>query len=122
MNTALEKVSDPAKVRSRMYHRLDQMMKTNYEMLRTGRMVESETFVARLLNRVYGKDAKGDKKRVQQIDGSELPENYDEEIAPFLGQSGWVMETTDSGWRFSGCLLAKEKAKATVAEAPESGK
>ena len=122
MNTALEKVSDPAKVRSRMYHRLDQMMKTNYEMLRTGRMVESETFVARLLNRVYGKDAKGDKKRVQQIDGSELPENYDEEIAPFLGQSGWVMETTDSGWRFSGCLLAKEKAKATVAEAPEAGK
>ncbi len=120
LTESLDKLSDSSRVRFRMFSRLDQVLKTNYEMMRTGRMAESETFVARLLNKVYGKKAENQGKRTQQIDGSQLPEDYEKEIAPYLGQAGWVMETTDSGWRFSGCVLPKEKAKATIAEAPES--
>ena len=110
MSAALQEFSDDSKVRFRMFNRLDQMLKTNYEMMRTGRMAESETLVARVLNRVYGRKAAGD-KRIQQIDGSDLPADYDKEIAPSLGQSGWVMETTDSGWRFSGAVLPNPKEK-----------
>lgn len=120
MNAALSKISDNSRVRVRMFNRLDLMAKTNYQMLRTGKMADSETFVARVLNQVYGSKAGGFEKRIQQIDGSDLPSDYDKEIAPFLGQSGLVMETTDSGWLFSGCVLPKVKAKAKVAEAPES--
>jgi hypothetical protein len=120
LTETLDKLSDSSKVRFRMFSRLDQMLKTNYEMMRTGKMADSETFVARLLNKVYGKKAGGDAKRVQQIDGSQLPLDYEKEIAPYLGQAGWVMETVDTGLLFSGCVLAKEKAKATIAEAPES--
>ena len=122
MGAALDKITDSENVRFRMFDRLDQLLKTNYEMMRTGKMAESETFVARILNQIYGKKEGFDKKRVQRIDGSDLPADYDKEMAPFLGQSGWAMETTDFGWRFSGCVLPKEKAKAKVAEAPEAGK
>ena len=122
MRATLAKVTDADRVRFEMFNRLDQLLKTNYDMLRTGKMADSETFVARVLNQVYGKKAGGDEKRIQQIDGSDLPSDYDKEIAPFLGQSGWVMETTDSGWLFSGCVLPKPKAKAKVAEVPEDSK
>ena len=121
MNLALAELSDSTKVRFRMFNQLAMLLKTNYEMLRTGRMAESETFMARILNQAYGQEGSND-TRDQQIDGSALPADYDKEIAPFLGHSGWVMETTDSGWRFSGAVLPKEKAKAKVAEAPESSK
>lgn len=120
LTKALGKFTQAERIRFRMFNRLDQMLKTNYEMMRTGKMAESETFVARMLNKVYGKKVAGDEKRAQQIDGSDLPSDYDGEIAPFLGQSGWVMETTDSGWLFTGCVLPKAKAKAQVAEAPDS--
>ena len=118
----IDKLTTPELVRFRMFNRLDQLVKTNYEMMRTGRMVESETFIARMLNQLYGRKAGADKKRKPLIDGSELPSDYEKEIAPFLGQSGWALETTDSGWRISGCVLPKEKAKAKVAEAPGTSK
>lgn len=118
MRAALAKMTDASRARFEMFNRLDQMLKTNYKMLRTGKMADSETFIARILNQVYGQNADGGDKRIQQIDGSDLPSDFDKEIAPFLGQSGWVMETTDSGWLFSGCVLPKPKAKAKVAEIP----
>jgi len=122
MGQALDKVTVKENVRFRMFDRLDQLLKTNCEMMRTGKMVDSETFVARILNQIYGKREGAGEKRKQRIDGSDLPADYDKEMAPFLGQAGLAMETTDFGWRFSGCVLAKEKAKAKVAEAPESSK
>jgi len=108
MKTALMKLTDTSKVRFRMYTRLDKILKTNYEMMRLGKMAESETFMARLLNQVYGKKAKPEDKREQQIDASKLPSDFEKEIAPFLGLSGWAMEGTDSGWKFSGCVLKRE--------------
>lgn len=124
MGETLDKLTNAKDVRSRMFNRLDQLLKTDYEMMRTGRMAESETFVARILNQVYGKKTGSDEKRQQKIDGSDLPADFEKEISPFLGQAGWAMETTDFGWRFSGCVLPKQKGKAKaeakVAEAPES--
>ena len=120
MGKALDKVTNKENVRFRMFDRLDQLLKLNYEMMRTGKMVESETFLARILNQIHGKQEGADEKRKQRIDGSDLPADFDKEMAPFLGQSGLAMETTDFGWRFSGCVLPKEKPKAKVAEAPDS--
>ena len=125
VGAALDKLADSKNVRVRMFNRLDLMLKTNYEMLRTGRMADSETVIARMLNQLYGKKP-GAKKRTQQIDGSDLPADFEKEIAPSLGQSGMVMETTDVGWRFSGCLLPKiaepkapvDKKSAVAAPAP----
>ena len=112
MKNALAKLTDAKNVRFRMYTHLDRILKTNYEMMRLGRMAESETFIARLLNQLYGKKARPDEKREQQIDGSKLPADFEKEIGPYLGLSGWAMEVTDSGWRFSGCVLPREKTKA----------
>ena len=122
MGDQLNKLTDSKNVRLRMFNRLDHMLKTNYEMMRRGKMAESETFIARILNRIHGNKAGPDEKRKPLIDGSDLPADFDNEMAPFLGQSGWAMETTDFGWRFSGCVLAKEKAEAKVAEKPETSK
>ena len=122
MGDQLDRLTDPRNVRLRMFNRLDHMLKTNYEMMRMGKMAESETFIARILNRIHGNKAGPDEKRKPLIDGSDLPADFDNEMAPFLGQSGWAMETTDFGWRFSGCVMAKEKAEAKVAEKPETSK
>ena len=78
-------------------------------------MAESETLIGRILNQLYGKKASGKKLRIQQIDGSKLPADYEKSIAPSLGQSGWVLETTDVGWRISGCVLPKIAKEAPAA-------
>ena len=111
LKDALAKLTDSKRVRFRMHSRLDKILKTNYEMMRTGKMAESETFIARILNQVYGKKAKPDEKREQQIDGSKLPANFETEIAPYLGLSGWAMEVAESGWKFSGCVVSREPAQ-----------
>ena len=91
MKNALAKLVDTKRVRFRMYTHLDRILKTNYEMMRLGRMADSETFIARLLNQVYGKKARPDEKREQQIDGSKLPADFEKEIGPYLGLSGWAL-------------------------------
>ena len=122
MSAQMDKLTNPRDVRFRMFNRLDRMLKTNYEMMRMGKMAESETFLARILNQVYGKKTGDPEKRKQKIDGSDLPADFEKEMAPFLGQSGWAMETTEFGWRFSGCVLAKEGGEAKVSEAAKSSK
>ena len=94
MGDQLDRLTDSRNVRLRMFNRLDHMLKTNYEMMRMGKMAESETFIARILNRIHGNKAGPDEKRKPLIDGSDLPADFDNEMAPFLGQSGWAMETT----------------------------
>ena len=78
-------------------------------------MVASNTILARLLNHMFeSKNKNVDKQRVQRIDGSKLPTDYDKTVAPYLGPSGWVMETQDDGWLFSYCLLEKQDAAQVV--------
>jgi hypothetical protein len=105
---ALAELTDEKRIRFRQFGRLDRILKPNYEMLRRGEMATSQTLFARVLNVIMSKDEEDPADRDQKINGSDLPENYDVEVAPYLGTSGWVMEIEDDGWRFTGCVLKKE--------------
>ena len=109
---ALDKLTDKSRVSFRQFGRLDRAIKTNYEMLRQGKMGTSNTVLARVLNRMMT-EADSD-SREQQIDGSELPADFDKHVAPYFGPMGWVMETVDDGWLVSGVVLKKNSLSLMV--------
>jgi ribosomal protein S6 len=114
---ALSNLTDPDKVSFRQFGRIDRALETNYEMLRQGKMGQAETVLAKVLNKIFednDSSSKTKKSREQKLDGSKLPENYAESIAPFLGPTGWVMECEADGWRITGCLLKKKAISEVV--------
>jgi len=107
VSDALAKLSQQDRVSFRQFARIDRVLRTNYEMIRQGKMGASQTFLARLLNKALSKqNANDDGPRAQKIKGAKLPEDY-QKVARFLGPSGWVMETTEDGWLVTGCVLKK---------------
>ena len=119
VNKALEKLTDASKISFRQFSRLDRVLRPNYEMMRAGKMVASNTVLARLMNHIFASNNKNvDNQRVQRIDGSKLPSDYDKTVAPYLGPSGWVMENLDDGWLFTYCLMEKQGSAQVKKEAP----
>lgn len=115
INTILDTMIDPEKVSVRQFGRTDRIFETNYEMMRDGNMAQSQTVLARILNHAFrDPEADPDAVRQQQIDGSTLPDDYNESVAPFLGPTGYVMETKDEGWRLTGIILKKKKGNEVV--------
>jgi hypothetical protein len=101
----------------RQFGRVDRALETNYEMLRSGKMGNSRTVMAKILNKAFQQEFETEaekKDREQKLDGSKLPKNYAESIAPYLGPTGWVMETEKDGWRVTGCLLKKKSVSDVV--------
>ena len=86
----------------RMFRRGDPAHLVNYEMFRQGKMPESTSFMARLLNRMFEPAERG-VVRKQEFDGSKLPPF--EKIRHYLGVSGMFVTTDDDGWLVTGCLL-----------------
>ena len=43
----------------------------------------------------------------RKVDGSKLPQDFENVIAPHLGISGWSLETESDGWFFVGVILPK---------------
>ncbi len=122
---ALSKLSDDKRVSFRQFARIDQSLRTNYEMIRQGKMGSSQTVLARLLNLAFtSPSTNADVPRQQKIDGTKLPENYEEIVAPYFGPMGWVMETTDDGWLVTGCMLKKSELDhlATKTEAAQTSR
>lgn len=115
VNSVLDSMIDPTKVSVRQFGRTDKILEANYEMMRSGNMAQSQTVLARVLNEVF-KDpaADPDSVREQQIDGSTLPPSYSESVAPFLGPSGYAMETLSDGWRITGVVLKKNGGNEVV--------
>jgi hypothetical protein len=83
-----------------------------YELLKTGRMPESESMVGKMLNALLGEGKEG-VLRAQQIDGSTLPD-YDL-VRRYLGPAGMTGTTEADGWMLTGFTLVKE-----VEEQPET--
>ena len=111
--TALQKLSDEKRVSFQQFGRIDQAIKANYEMLRTGKMGTSKTVLGRVLNRVM--TAENDPEiREQQVDGSKLPADFDKHVAPYFGPMGWVVETTKDGWLITGVVLKKNSVSLMV--------
>ncbi len=103
------------------FGRLDKTLHTNYEMLRTDRMPQSKTIMGQLLNRAYTTDdTPEDFVRKQEVDGSRMPEDFEGQVARYLGPSGLVIHTLDEGWLATGVFLKKEaSALNTTTEAKE---
>jgi len=107
---ALHAIVDPQKIAFKRFARNDRILETNYEMLRRGEMADAQTLVAKVTNYIFDQDKVADQptKRVQQLNGTTLPEDYQKFVAPFLGPSGWVTELEANGWRITAGTLKKE--------------
>ncbi|MEM7785361.1 MAG: hypothetical protein AAF623_18585, partial [Planctomycetota bacterium] len=108
VKNAIGQFTDDKKICWRQFGRLDRTLEANYETLRRGEMGNSQTILGRLVNQMIEQqkmesddpvDADPSKIRQQKLDNAKLPQNYQKEIAPFLGPMGWVMESESEGWR-----------------------
>jgi hypothetical protein len=89
----------------RFFTRTDESYRATYELVRQGKLPESETMLARLLNALLGPTEEG-VVRKQEIDGSKLPDFP--LVQKYLGPAGLFVQSEDSGWWIVGCLLRKE--------------
>lgn len=87
------------------FTRTDEAYRGTYELLRTGKMPESESMMGKLLNSLMGEQKEG-VLRPQRLDGSKLPE-YDM-VRRYLGPAGMTMTTEPTGWLLTGFTLTKE--------------
>ncbi len=87
------------------FTRTDDAYRGVYELLKTGRMPESESMVGKMLNALLGEGKEG-VLRAQQIDGSKLPD-YDL-VRRYLGPAGLTGTTEADGWMLTGFTLVKE--------------
>lgn len=87
----------------RVFSRSDETYHATYELLRQNRMNESDSLLGRLLKRIDA--SQGTASRVQQFDGSRLPEFT--ALEPYLGPAGVFVESQADGWSITGCLLSK---------------
>ncbi|MFO0871376.1 MAG: hypothetical protein U0935_20825 [Pirellulales bacterium] len=88
----------------RLFTRTDEAYRATYELIRQGKMPESETLFGKLLNKMLGPDEEG-VLREQEIDGSKMPEF--ETMIKYLGAAGAYVRSQDDGWLIVGCLLKK---------------
>ena len=130
VKNSLAALTDDTKVSWRQFGRLDKGLETNYEMMRRGEMASSQTMLARVINRIFnkqaaenarlqGKEFDKDAVRKQELDGATLPKDFSKSIAPYLGPTGSVLELTDGGWRMTGVILGRGDKAAATAEMPE---
>lgn len=89
----------------RTFGRLDEEMRSTYELMRKGQMAESKTLLGRLLNRLLAPEEEG-VVRKQKIDAEKLPEY--QVVRRYLGPSGMYAKTEDDGWFISGMFLSKD--------------
>lgn len=89
----------------RSFSRTDEEYRPTYELIRVGRMPESESLLGRALNALFGE---GDEEslREQKIDGSSLPD-FDT-VRRYFGPAGLTVRTEDNGWYIVGFSLNKQ--------------
>ena len=97
--------------------RTDEAFRPTYELIRQGRMPESETMFGKFLNRMLTTEVEKEEGilRKQRIDGSGLPSF--EMVRRYFGPAGRALRSEPDGWLLTGTVLHKE-APARVAERP----
>ncbi len=88
----------------RVFSRADEEYRPTYELIRQGKMPESETLLGRTLNTIFGIGADG-VLRKQEVDGGKLPE-FDV-VRRHLGYAGAFGVSEESGWFFKGFMVGK---------------
>ena len=108
----------------RQFFKVDESLRVHYEMMRRGEMGVSSTLLAKLINQAMTDPEGGSSTdvRQQKIDGSMLPEDFDAEVAPYLGNGGIVLETVPEGWLLNGVILKKNEREAVATRQTEPRK
>ncbi len=88
----------------RGFSRTDEEYRAAYELLRQGKMPESETMLGRVLNDLLGEGTQT--TRAQELDASQAPE-FDF-VRRHLGPAGTFATSEEDGWFFKGFMLGKE--------------
>ncbi|MGQ9562617.1 MAG: hypothetical protein ACUVTH_03710 [Thermogutta sp.] len=89
----------------RFFSMTDEEYRATYELIRQGKMPESETMLARVLNAILAPPEKGTLRK-QRIDGSKLPDY--EIVRRHLGPAGFFAISEDDGWFLKGFTLPKK--------------
>ena len=102
-------------VAARCFVRSDEAYRPIYELLRQGKMPQSETLLGRLLNRLLSPpdDDEEGILREQKIDGRKLPDF--EMVRRYFGPAGMIVRSEADGWFIVGATLSKiaPQARAT---------
>jgi hypothetical protein len=99
----------PASDSMRQFGRVDRSVKFIYELLRKNKVPRDNSLLARMLKEMQ------DGEITRKVDGSKLPQDFENVVAPHLGISGWSLETEADGWFFVGVIMAKSKLSASAA-------
>ena len=110
---ALATLGSTGKDTARLFSRTDEELQATYELIREGRMPESEGLLGSLLNQMFGPKEKG-VIRDQRIDSEKMPKY--EVVRPYLSPIGVFLSTEDDGWYGAGIAL-KNAALADVVPA-----
>jgi hypothetical protein len=102
---ATAKMAGDRKKMADNFAKTDEQYRPTYELIRQGKMPESETLFGRLLNTFLGPGKKG-VPRKQEIEGSKMPEfDY---VRRYLGPAGLYATSEENGWFIKGFLLPKQ--------------
>jgi hypothetical protein len=88
----------------RSFSRTDEAYRPTYELIRMGKMPQSETMLGRTLNALLGPHKKG-AVREQKVDGSQMPDY--QVVRRYLGPAGFFGTAEPSGWFFVGFTLKR---------------
>ena len=92
------------------FARTDETLRPTYEMLRQGKLPQSQAVFAKMINMVLvPADGSTEPVRAQAIDGSKLPE-FDK-VRQHFGPAGFYGASEDNGFFFKGFLLEKKSEK-----------
>ncbi|MEM9352703.1 MAG: hypothetical protein AAGA92_06800 [Planctomycetota bacterium] len=111
VDAALDRLM-PGQGSVRTFVRTDQAYRSTYELLRQGKMPESETLLGRMLNRLLTPPEDEDEGvlREQKIDAESLPAF--EQVRRYFGPAGTAVRSDGDGWFISGATLGKAPAQA----------
>jgi hypothetical protein len=97
----------------RYFTRTDRAYRTNYELIRQGKMPESESMLGKFLNRILSEPNKH-KVRAQQLEAEKLPDY--ESVRRYFGPAGGYVRAAEDGWLISGVLLHEPPLRDADAE------
>ena len=86
------------------FGRTAEQVRPTYELIRQGKMPESETMLGRMLNTFFGAGRKG-VPRKQEVDPQKMPDY--EFVRRYLGPAGMHAVSEPDGWFLKGFLLPK---------------
>ena len=114
----------PGAISAKSFVRTDEAYRPIYDLIKQGKMPESESLLGRLLNRLLTPPEVEDEGilRQQKIDGKQLPDF--EMVRRYFGPAGIVVRSDEDGWFIAGATLSKQttQARATGAQLSSDAK